>query len=92
MTNQIKFNPTRDWVVVPFQDTSKTESGIILAGGAQKSLRKNILKVVAAGPKCEQIKVGDTVMVHPTAEGLIIDLDEGKFVMVNEFMVCGILP
>jgi hypothetical protein len=23
---------------------------------------------------------------------LIIDLDEGQFVMVNEFMICGVIP
>lgn len=92
MTNQIKFNPTRDWVVVPFQDQNKTDSGIILAGGAENSLRRNVLKVVAAGPDCKEVKVGDTVMVHPNSQGLVIDLDEGKYVMVNEFTICGIFP
>ena len=92
MTNQIKFNPTRDWVVVPFQDQSKTESGIILAGGAENSLRRNVVKVVAAGPDCKEVKVGNTVMIHPNSQGLVIDLDEGKYVMVNEFTICGIFP
>ena len=91
MTNQIKFNPTRDWVVVPFQDKNKTDSGILLAGGAENSLRKNVVKIVAAGPDCKEVKVGDTVMIHPESHGLIIDLEEGKFVMVNEFSICGVL-
>ena len=82
------FHPTRDWVVLPIQE--KTEkSGILLAGGAERSLRSNVLEVVAAGPKCESIKKGDTVMVHPTTEGLVIEVDGESYVMVNEFQICG---
>lgn len=82
------FHPTRDWVVLPIQE-QKEKSGILLAGGAERSLRSNILEVVAAGPKCESIKKGDTVMVHPTTEGLIIEVDGENYVMVNEFQICG---
>ena len=82
------FHPTRDWVVLPIQE-QKEKSGILLAGGAERSLRSNILEVVAAGPKCESIKKGDTVMIHPTTEGLIIEVDGENYVMVNEFQICG---
>tara|TARA_R100001509_G_C4795967_1_gene191430 strand:- start:240 stop:518 length:279 start_codon:yes stop_codon:yes gene_type:complete len=88
----INFQPTRDWVVLPLQRKNKTDAGIELVGGAENSLRTNILKVLAAGPKCELVKEGDTVMVHPTSEGLIIDLKGKEYVMVNEFMICGIIP
>lgn len=89
---KIKFQPTRDWVVLPVQRKDKTDSGIELVGGAENSLRSNILKVVAVGPTCERVKEGQTVMVHPSTEGLIIQLEEGEFVMVNEFQICGIFP
>jgi len=89
---KINFQPTRDWVVLPVQRKNKTASGISLHGGAENSLRTNILEVVAAGPKCELVKEGDTVMVHPTSEGLIIDLEGKEYVMVNEFMICGVIP
>lgn len=82
------FHPTRDWVVLPIQE-QKEKSGILLAGGAERSLRSNILEVVAAGPACENIKKGDTVMVHPTTEGLVIEVDGENYVMVNEFQICG---
>ena len=82
------FHPTRDWVVLPIQEQTE-KSGILLAGGAERSLRSNILEVVAAGPKCESIKKGDTVMVHPTTEGLVIEVDGESYVMVNEFQICG---
>lgn len=82
----INFNPTRDWVVLPLVKRNETESGIYLTN--DKLLKTNILPVIAVGPDCK-LKVGDTVMVHPNSEGLIIDLEEGQFVMVNEFMICG---
>jgi len=84
----ITFQPTRDWVVLPHKNPQQTDSGIILT--EQTTIKaNNILEVVAVGPKCEVIKKGDTVMVHPTSEGLVVTLDEGEFVMVNEFMICG---
>lgn len=88
---KINFRPTRDWIVLPLQKKDTTDTGILLTGGAEKNLKSNILKVVAAGPTCETVKEGDTVMVHPQSEGLVIHLDEGQFVMVNEFMICGII-
>lgn len=89
---KIKFQPTRDWLVLPYQKQNETEAGILLSDAAAHTLRTNILEVLAAGPKCEMVKEGDTVMVHPTSEGLIIDLDGKQYVMVNEFMICGIVP
>ena len=89
---KIKFQPTRDWIVLPYQKQNETEAGILLSDAAAHTLRSNILEVVAAGPNCEAVKEGDTVMVHPNSEGLIINLDEGDFVMVNEFQICGIFP
>ena len=88
----INFKPTRDWVVLPMQRKDKTDSGIELVGGAENSLRTNILKVIAAGPQCQMVQEGDTVMVHPNTEGLVFNLDEGEFVMVNEFTICGVIP
>ena len=90
--SKINFNPARDWVVLPMQRRDKTDTGIELVGGAENSLRSNILEVIAAGPKCELVKEGDTVMVHPNSEGLIINVDNKEYVMVSEFQICGIIP
>ena len=89
---KINFIPTRDWVVLPVQRKNQTVSGITLHGGAENSLRTNILEVMAVGPQVQAVKEGDTVMVHPTSEGLIIDVEDKEYVMVNEFMICGIIP
>jgi co-chaperonin GroES (HSP10) len=90
--SKINFIPTRDWVVLPLQRKDQTDAGILLTGGAENSLRTNILEVVAAGPKCEMVKQGDTVMVHPTSEGLIVQIDGKDYVMINEFQICGVIP
>lgn len=90
--SKINFLPTRDWIVLPLQRKDQTDAGILLTGGAENSLRSNILKVVAAGPKCEMVKTGDTVMVHPTSEGLVVEIDGKDYVMVNEFQICGVIP
>jgi co-chaperonin GroES (HSP10) len=89
---KINFLPTRDWLVLPYQKQNETEAGILLSDAAAHTLRTNILEVLAAGPKCEMVKEGDIVMVHPTSEGLIIEIEEKQYVMVNEFMICGIIP
>lgn len=89
---KINFLPTRDWIVLPLQRKDQTDAGILLTGGAENSLRSNILEVVAAGPKCEMVKEGDTVMVHPNSEGLIVEIDKKEYVMVNEFQICGVVP
>jgi len=90
--SKINFKPTRDWIVLPLQRKDQTDAGILLTGGAENSLRSNILQVIAAGPKCEMVKEGDTVMVHPTSEGLIVDIEGNDYVMINEFQVCGVIP
>lgn len=89
---KINFLPTRDWIVLPLQRKDQTDAGILLTGGTENSLRSNILEVVAAGPKCEMVKEGDTVMVHPNSEGLIVEIDKKEYVMVNEFQICGVIP
>ena len=89
---KLNFQPTRDWIVLPLSRKDRTDSGIELLDQAANSLRSNVLKVLAAGPKCEMVKEGDTVMVHPSTEGLIVEIDSVQCVMVNEFSICGILP
>ena len=89
---KLNFLPTRDWLVLPLVKKNETDSGIILTGSAKKSLQTNILKVLAAGPECLMIKEGDTVMVHPNTEGLLVTIDETECIMINEFSICGVIP
>jgi co-chaperonin GroES (HSP10) len=87
----MNFNPTRDWVVLPIPHKKVTDSGILLSDAAADSLKSNILTVLKAGPECKQVKEGDIVYVHPHTEGVIIDIEETQYVMVNEFMLLGVI-
>lgn len=87
----LNFEPTRDWLVVPKPDKTVTDAGIILSGRAAASLRTNVLPVLAAGPDCK-CKTGDTVYIHPASEGVVIELNDTEYVMINESMaVLGIV-
>ena len=88
----LNFNPLRDWVVFNLPTVEKTESGIIVPEQAQGSIATNIVKVLAAGDKCEKVKAGDTVLVHPNSEALVITIEGKKYACVNEFQVVGVLP
>ena len=89
---KLKFKPTRDWVVFASPRVEQTDSGIHLLGEGQKAISTNVVKVQAAGPDCQMVKEGDTVLVHPESGALIIHLDEGEFACVNEFQVVGVIP
>lgn len=88
---KITFKPTRDWILVPDPRKEETDSGIILTGESKNSLKTNILKVLATGPECKWVKVGDTVMVDPSGKGHIIELDGESYVVLAEFMILGIM-
>ena len=56
-------NPTRNKVLIePIE--SVTEQGIILPFEKQEKIKKGT--VLAIGPECTQVKVGDVVMYNPT--------------------------
>lgn len=92
MANLINFNPTRDWVVVPDPSVKETESGILLSEGSAMAAKKPTSTVVAAGPQCTQVKVGDEILVHPTAEGFFFEIEGKKYAAINEFMILGVIP
>jgi co-chaperonin GroES (HSP10) len=86
---KINFAPFGGWVVLPNPSKKKTAAGIILDDDTAKKLQTNILEVLAVGPDCRQTKVGDTVMVDPTTEAMLIHLDDVPHLFVNEFQILG---
>ena len=88
---KITFKPTRDWVLVPDPRQTETDSGIILPEAVSDKLQTNILEVLATGPECKWVKVGDTVMVDPSGKGHIINLNDESYVVIAEFMVLGVM-
>ena len=85
----MKFKPNGSWVVLPDPSKQKTDSGIILDEKTAKSITTNILEVLAAGPQCGFTKVGETVMVDPRAEAMIVHIDEKQYIMISEHQLLG---
>jgi co-chaperonin GroES (HSP10) len=84
----MNFIPTHNYVILPHEKHEKTKSGIILT--EQTTVRPSyVLPVLAVGPDCRNVKVGDTVMVHPESKGLIIPIDGEDHVLISEHMICG---
>jgi co-chaperonin GroES (HSP10) len=86
----MNFKPTQDWVLLPHPNKKVTDAGIILSDSAAKAIQSNVLKVIAAGPECKEVKENDTVMVHPETAALPIELDKEKYLLIKEFSICGI--
>jgi len=83
------FKPNGNWVVLPDPSKKKTDSGIILDEKTAKSITTNILEILAAGPQCHFAKVGDTVMVDPRAEAMIVHIDDIQYIMISEHQLLG---
>lgn len=92
MERKIKFKPTRDWVVFASPRVEQTDAGIHLLGDSQKTISSNIVEVLAAGPTCDAVKVGDTILVHPETAALIIHIEDNEYACINEFQVVGVIP
>jgi|TARA_R100000329_G_scaffold120428_1_gene99273 co-chaperonin GroES (HSP10) len=89
MAKKLNFTPYGQWIVLPNPATKKTKSGIILDDETAKKLQTNILEVLAVGPDCRQTEVGDTVMVDPNSEAMLIHIDDVQHLFVNEFQILG---
>ena len=89
MAKKLNFTPYGQWIVLPNPATKKTKSGIILDDETAKKLQTNILEVLAVGPDCRQTEVGDTVMVDPNTEAMLIHIDDVQHLFVNEFQILG---
>tara|TARA_Y100000361_G_C10982326_1_gene249742 strand:- start:277 stop:540 length:264 start_codon:yes stop_codon:yes gene_type:complete len=85
----MNFKPNGSWVVLPDPSKLQTDSGIILDKKTAKSLNTNVLEVLAAGPQCHFAKVGETVMVDPRSEAMIIDIDDKQYIMISEHQLLG---
>jgi len=85
----MNFTPNGAWVVLPSPAKTQTDSGIILDEKTAKSISTNILEVLAVGPNCTFLKKGDTAMVDPRGEAIVIEVDNKPYIMVMEHQVLG---
>lgn len=89
MAKKLTFKPFGAWIIVPKPDAKTRESGIILDDETAKQFQTNIVEVLAVGSQVTQCKVGDTIMVDPNTEAMLIHIDEVPYLFVNEFQVLG---
>ena len=85
----MNFKPNGSWVVLPDPSKLQTDSGIILDKKTAKSLNTNVLEVLAVGPQCHFVKTGETVMVDPRSEAIIVDVDDKQYIMISEHQLLG---
>ena len=85
----MKFKPNGSWVVLPDPSKQKTDTGIILDSKTAKSISTNILEVLAVGTTCHFVKIGDTVMVDPRSEAVIVEIDKKSYLMISEHQLLG---
>jgi len=87
----MKFKPNGSWVVLPDPTITETESGIILdeASSIANAKRSNVLDVLAIGPMCTFVKVGDTVMVDPRTEAVKSRIEDKEYLIVGEHQLLG---
>tara|TARA_R100000544_G_scaffold30154_1_gene16435 strand:- start:126 stop:395 length:270 start_codon:yes stop_codon:yes gene_type:complete len=87
----MNFKPSASWLVLPDPIITETESGIILdeKTAMENSKRTNILEVLAAGPQCHFVKVGETVMVDPRSEAARTEIDGKFYLVVSEHQIIG---
>ena len=90
-SKKLKFKPAGSWVVVKDPTTKTTESGIILdeTTAAANAKRSNILEILAAGPMCTFVKVGDTVMVDPRTEAIQTRIEDLDMLLIGEHQLLG---
>ena len=85
----MEFKPNGSWVVLPDPTITETESGIILdeASSIANAKRSNVLEVLAIGPMCSFVKVGDTVMVDHRTEAVKSRIDDTDYLIVGEHQI-----
>jgi co-chaperonin GroES (HSP10) len=97
--NLIPFTPIGKSFLIEFVKEDKTESGILLPGGASSELINKDFKgylVLATGPLCTEIAPGDTVMLKDgimgRQVGMIVRVDglDVTLVSFNEYDVFAI--
>tara|TARA_Y100001963_G_scaffold45390_1_gene64002 strand:+ start:143 stop:406 length:264 start_codon:yes stop_codon:yes gene_type:complete len=85
----MKFKPNGSWVVLPDPSKTKTDSGIILDKKTARAKSTNILEALVVGPDCRFVKQGDTVMVDPRTEAVMITIDNKEYLLVGEHQLLG---
>ena len=87
-TQQYKVQPFKDNVIVKHkprpQEMYSNVAGLLLPSNIQNSDFDYLYDVLAIGPKVRDVKVGDTVYIHPDARMRPATVDDEKIWRVEE--------
>lgn len=89
----LSYEPLRDEVVVTLPTTKeieearKTKTGII---GSEAEAKADVIHtVMAVGPKCEHVKVGDRVLLRMMQGVPVININKKRYGQISEFQILG---
>ncbi|MGL6095372.1 MAG: co-chaperone GroES family protein [Fimbriiglobus sp.] len=86
------FAPIGDYLAVTvFVAPTVSDGGVMIPEQSQADWESPKARVVAVGPKVEQVKAGDLIICHPSTQGQNVRLDGVKLMMVRESQVAGVL-
>lgn len=83
--NKINGRPSKAGLLIEFKVKEKTDGGVYLPESAWTM--KGILKVLAVGEFCKQVKVGDWIIMAAEARPKTICIEGVIYGMIQEFEV-----
>jgi len=87
MANKLNFTPYQNGMLVKLEIKEVTDAGIILPE-SHKEQMDYTYEVVAIGPECRQVKVGDWVLLNANGEKLNIEGEDYGF--IKEHQIFGV--
>jgi co-chaperonin GroES (HSP10) len=90
MENQIPFTPFNNGLIIEHIEKKETKAGIILPDTVDPNVLMEHYEgdtVIAIGPNCKEVKVGDVVFFNPMAMPNGFKWMERKFLVFKEHEV-----
>jgi co-chaperonin GroES (HSP10) len=86
------FRPIASKVAIRVKKVTQTSGGVMLPeGSAQERWESCEATVVAVGPECKQVKVGDRILTNPSTVGDKVRFMRDELLLVDEVWIAGIL-
>jgi co-chaperonin GroES (HSP10) len=86
------FKPIASKVAIRVKKVTQTSGGVMLPeGSAQERWESCEATVVAVGPECKQVKVGDRILTNPSTVGDKVRFMRDELLLVDEVWIAGIL-
>lgn len=84
------FTPLTNWIAVQPIKADTTEGGLSLLGSAKEAYRTPTAWVIAVGPDCKVVKVGDKVLASSETGAMKVKHKDQEVLMIREDQLLGI--